>query len=141
MFSNIDAARNAPLRATRMKQIESDRASRKVEVATEEEYLARKGFVFMGSDDPGLHRSSNRISDKKRKRQAAVQAKKTAEFNEQRAKLRREYRDKLARGEIRSPSREETLRRIAEGHSDNESVRAARRLLEKRAARLREQNG
>jgi len=70
------------------------------------------------------------------------QAKKLAELNRQRdkdinlcirrEKLRKEYQAKVERGELRPPTRTEKLIEIARGHIDNESVKAARRLLIKR---------
>ena len=43
-----------------------------------------------------------------------------------------EYNRLVSSGQIRQPSRVEQLIRTAQGNSDNEAVRAARRALEKR---------
>jgi hypothetical protein len=46
--------------------------------------------------------------------------------------LRREYSEKLASGEIKNPTRNQELICQANGHDDNESTQAARRLLSKK---------
>jgi len=46
--------------------------------------------------------------------------------------LRREYDAAVQRGEVRATTHDERLIRTARGHSDNESVQAARRALAKR---------
>jgi hypothetical protein len=48
-----------------------------------------------------------------------------------RNELRQSYADEVEAGTVRPPSRVERLKRTAQGHPDNESVQAARRLLKK----------
>lgn len=97
---------------------------------TEEEYLASKGYGIQGFGDAALAKGNYR----NRAGQAILrrQNQKDAEYSNKRASLRSEYKNRLASGEIRQPSRIEQLLKIAKGNSDNEAVRAARRTLEKR---------
>lgn len=53
-------------------------------------------------------------------------------YSSKREQLRQEYRTLVSKGKITPPSNIERLFRTAKGHSDNESVRAARRALAKR---------
>ena len=102
------------------------------QVMTEEEYLASKGYGAMGYSEPGLHKSSARVSQKVRDKQAKQVQEKAQEYDAKREELRQEYQAKVESGEIRKPTREETLLRTAQGNEDNKSVQSARRLLEKR---------
>jgi len=49
-----------------------------------------------------------------------------------REKLRAEYNEKVAKGEIRPPSRYEKLISTAQGNPDRDDVQAARRILDKK---------
>ena len=49
-----------------------------------------------------------------------------------REQLRNEYATGVAQGRFREPTRVEQLQATARGHSDNQAVQAARRLLQKR---------
>ena len=53
----------------------------------------------------------------------------------ERARLRREYGEKIRNGEIRDYTIEEKLKAAARGHEDNEATWAARRCCEKRGIR------
>lgn len=55
-----------------------------------------------------------------------------ADYQERRAAAIREYNELVEKGEIMKPSRMEMLIRTAQGHDDNESVQASRRLLAKK---------
>jgi hypothetical protein len=99
---------------------------------TEEEYLARQGFGRGAIGEAALHRSSNNISKKVWDKKVKAQFDKDSETVEKRAELRQEYQQKLASGEIRQPTLIEQRIRTANGNPDNEAVRAARRLLEKK---------
>ncbi len=99
------------------------------QILTEEEYLTMNGASAIDFCEPGLHKSNSRISQKQWLRKINLFAKKNVILEIKRDKLREEYREKVASGEIRGPSRIERLIKTAKGHSDNESVLAARRIL------------
>lgn len=100
-------------------------------VMDEETYLAIKGFGRNTMGDSALHKNKGRNSDKQWKKIIENQAKKDAIIYEKRNELRKEFAKKLASGEYRLPTRIETLIKTANGHEDNDSTHAARRLLEK----------
>ena len=102
------------------------------QVMTEEEYLSSKGYGAMGYSEPGLHKSSARVSQNTRDKQASQVQEKAQEYDAKREELRKEYQEKLKSGEIRKPTNVEKLLRTAQGHEDNQSVQSARKLLEKR---------
>lgn len=103
---------------------------------TEEEYLGAKGLSRLGFGDVALHRMPRmNEQNKTRKRLIEKQRQKDESYQSRRDAARAEYAQKKAAGEIREPSREERLAAIASGHEDNAQVQAARRLLEKRAAK------
>ena len=104
----------------------------KQQVLTEEEYLSQNGYPFMGYSEPGLHMSRNTISDKVRNKDVKRVMQNAEEYDTKRAELRKEYKQKVANGEIRQPTEIERTLKIAQGLDDNPSVQAARRLLEKR---------
>jgi len=52
-------------------------------------------------------------------------------------KARSEYDRLVELGEVRPPTDQESLERTAQGHDDNPTVQAARRVLEKREQRRR----
>ena len=102
------------------------------QVLTEEEYLSQNGYPFMGYSEPGLHMSRNTISDKVRNKDVKRVMQNAEEYDTKRAELRKEYKQKVANGEIRQPTEIERTLKIAQGLDDNPSVQAARRVLEKR---------
>ncbi len=102
------------------------------QVMTEEEYLASKGYGAMGYSEPGLHKSSARVSQNTRDKQASQVMENAQEYDAKREELRQEYQAKVESGEIRKPTNVEKLLRTAQGHEDNQSVQSARKLLEKR---------
>jgi hypothetical protein len=101
-------------------------------VMTEEQYLASKGYGMAAMGDPALDRMPG-LAPGNRKREGFIkaQAEKDKAWEQKRAELRQEYAEKVATGEIRPPTRTEKLIATAQGHPDNESVQAARRILEK----------
>jgi transketolase len=101
-----------------------------VPAITEENYLARHGAPF-AFGDAALHKTHTRMSHKQWDRQVKQQVRKDAGLAAKREALRAEYQAKLAAGELRHPTRRESLEKTAAGHPDNESVQAARRLLAK----------
>jgi hypothetical protein len=102
---------------------------RNIPVITEEEYLSMNGAPFMSGSEPALHMNIQDDANKKKNIGRVMGDMK--ENNERREKLRKEYAEKVAKGEIRPPSRTELLIATAQGHPDNESTQAARRLLER----------
>ncbi len=101
-------------------------------VIDEETYLSINGASRQDIGDSALHKNKGNNSDKQWSKLVNAQLKKDQKLCELRQKLREEYQQKVEKGEIRPPTRIETLINIANGHNDNESVQAARRLLEKR---------
>lgn len=100
-------------------------------VLTEEDYLSTKGYGAQGIGDVALHkgrqqtqRQQNKLTDKYLNDMRS--------YSSKREQLRQEYRTLVSKGKITPPSNIERLFRTAKGHSDNESVRAARRALAKR---------
>ena len=100
-------------------------------VMTEEEYLSAKGYPYAGIGEPAMHKGNYRT--KSGQRLVKAQNDKDTEYTRKREELRREYKAKLASGEIREPSAVEKLIKSANGHPDNASTQAARRALEKRS--------
>jgi len=98
-------------------------------VIDEEAFLTQNGASRQDIGECALHK--NIPEGNIRKRLIEAQAAKDRTLVEKRATLREEYRSKIAAGEIRPPSRIEQLIATANGHPDNESVQAARRLLVK----------
>lgn len=98
-------------------------------VCTEEQYLARHGVGRDRIGDAGLHKAHTRISRKQWDKKVQHQGEIDQQVISIRDKLREEYRQKEATGELRPPTRIERLQSIAAGHSDNEAVQAARRIL------------
>lgn len=98
-------------------------------VMTEDEYLSAKGAQFKAN--AAFHRNPRGVT-KTLQKAKDDQARENEQISKVREALRSEYSEKVNRGEIRQPSRIESLVARAKGNSDNESVQAARRLLEKR---------
>ena len=101
----------------------------KKSVMSEDDYLNAKGAQFEAN--AAFHRNPRGVTKTLQKAKDA-QAKKNEEISKVRNELRSEYSQKVSNGEVRPPSRLETLVARANGNADNESVQAARRLLEKR---------
>lgn len=99
-----------------------------------ESYLAQRG-AHKSFGDPALHKSHTRHSKKTWQKLIDHQAAKDLILAEQRESLRQEFYELVAAGILREPTRIERLICTAKGHSDNESVKAARRLLTKRGIR------
>lgn len=102
-----------------------------IPVMTEEEYIASEGYGFSGIGDVALHKGKQRTS-KQQDKIVESQAKKDEVYAKHREILRKKYRDKLNKGELREPNTIEKLLKTANGNPDNESTQAARRSLQKR---------
>lgn len=96
-----------------------------------ESYLAQRG-AHKSFGDPALHKTHTRHSKKTWQKLLDHQSTKDHSLAERRDRLRQEFHELVAAGVLREPTRIERLIRTAQGHSDNESVQAARRLLAKR---------
>lgn len=106
-------------------------SSQTVSVMTEEEYLSSKGYPFSGFGEAALHKGIQKTASQQNK-VIELQSDKDRRYEEARECLRKEYHEKLEKGEIREPSTIEKLISTAKGMPDLESTQAARRLLEKR---------
>lgn len=96
-------------------------------VATEEEYLERHGVGLSALGEPAMHKLPG-VRESNRRRLIARQAGLDHAWSERRAALRREYRERVAAGTVRPPTRQERMVAVARGHEDRESVQAARRV-------------
>ena len=103
-----------------------------MQIIDEETYLTINGASRQDIGDSALHKNRGNNSDKTWTKIINRQRDKDINLCIRREKLRKEYQAKVERGELRPPTRTEKLIEIARGHIDNESVRAARRLLIKR---------
>jgi|GEM_PF-2303284 len=100
------------------------------ETISEEDYLNKHGAGrWFGESALHHNRAKGKTAHQKN---VDAQSQKDTELFNRREELRKEYREKVARGEIKEPTRNEDLLRQSSGHSDNESVQAARRLLSKK---------
>lgn len=135
--SDVNEAATASQRTERTggKQVGAD-----VPAMTEEEYLASKG---LGSPMSDYMIDKMRIPHGETARQMAKRKQEAERAMEEHAAqketARKEYREKIANGELREPTKEEAeqkridaLVKTANGHDDNPSVQAARRVLDKR---------
>ena len=109
-------------------------------VMTEEDYLASKGLNTNVTDytlDKLRIPHSETARQQAQREREAEQAR--ADFDRQKEEARKEYREKIANGELREPTQQEVKEReiaklikTANGHEDNPGVQAARRVLDKR---------
>jgi len=101
-----------------------------IQIIDEETYLSINGASRQDIGDSALHKN---IGTGRAKRQTIErQSKLDHDLLIRREQLRQEYQSKVKSGEIRPPARIEKLVATAQGHPDNLSVQAARKLLEKR---------
>lgn len=117
-----------------IRQLEGDTGESAIKepvVMDEETYLAVNGASNMGFGDSGMHKggmSHGKAWEDALKRQSL----KDDELLAKRAQLQQEYRDKVQAGELRPPTVMEQRIFAANGHPDNESTQAARRMLAKK---------
>ncbi|MDE6493061.1 MAG: hypothetical protein K2L50_00565 [Bacteroidales bacterium] len=109
-------------------------------VMTEEEYLASMGYPFMGYSEPALHKGRQKTARAQEKivKDYANSAK---EYDEKRAELKKEYREKVERGELRAPTIAEETIEQANGNPESAATQAARRSAEKRGIDWRVSDG
>ena len=116
---------------------------------SEDEYLASKGLngnmTDYMLDKLRIPHSETARQQKQREKEAA---RVRADFDNQKEEARKEYRQKIAKGELREPTKQEAKEReiaklikTANGHEDNPSVQAARRVLAKRGVDWRTDKG
>ena len=95
------------------------------------EQFARKHGLITDADVQG-HIHAGLRSAPTTKTYARWNAAKLAELQQARDATRAAYNEAISRGEIRKPDYWERIEAKANGHDDNPSVQAARRLLQKR---------
>jgi len=98
-------------------------------ILTEDDYVNLHGAQFKAN--AAFHRNPRGVT-KTLQKAKDDQARENEAIQQVRNKLREDYSQKVSKGEIRPPSRFESLARTANGHDDNETVQAARSLLKKR---------
>lgn len=103
-----------------------------VEVLTFEQFAARRGAGRGQIGDAALHRSSNTKSANTHRRQVLAQALHDQEIIVLRGQLQLEYNQLVAAGKIRPPTAKEEVIWRANGHPDNDSTQAARRIADRR---------
>jgi len=104
----------------------------KPKIMTEETYLAINGSSRGDIGESALHHNRAKHSDRTWNRMVDAQAKKDHGVIIRRGQLRIEYAEKVASGELRPPTRLESLMDTANGHEDNQATQAARRLLKRK---------
>ncbi len=111
----------------------ASRASRTRPQSFEQYYAANRK---VGEADHSFLRGRGNVSNRAIKAQdARYKAEVKAKYDE-RAALRTQYDNLVAKGSTRPPSYIESLISKAQGHSDNASVQAARRLLAKKGIKF-----
>ena len=107
--------------------------SGRVKVQSLDEYLGEKGLSspmsdFMLDKVRIPHGLTSRAQERLRKEADAARN----DYSRKRADAMNDYNSKVKNGQIRKPTRIESLIKTAHGHEDNPSVQAARRTLKKR---------
>lgn len=104
-------------------------SSTKVEIMTEDEYLARKNAEYFG--EPATHKGRQKTLRAQRRLERFLRERNRVIMSH-RERLRAEYREKVKQGEVRPPTVTEQLIRAARGHPDTASAHAAQRACTKR---------
>lgn len=133
--TKVNVANDTPNVAVEERQVVNNELAEDLQeqsVMTEEEYLASKGYSFMGYSEAGLHNSSQHVSKRGKKESVNYVRDKAIEYDKVREELRKEYREKLESGEIRKPTLIEQSLKVAQGMDERSDVQAARRTLAKR---------
>lgn len=102
-----------------------------IPVMTEEDYLSSKGYPVSGFGEAALHKGVQKTARQQTK-MVELQAEKDRNYAEVRESFRKEYKEKLDKGEIRKPTPIEIMISVAKGMPELESTQAARRALMKR---------
>lgn len=110
-----------------------------IPVMTEEDYLSSKGYPASGFGEAALHKGVQKTA-RQQTRMVELQAEKDRNYAEVRESLRKEYQEKLEKGELREPTTVEKMISTAKGMPELESTQAARRVLEKRGISWHEED-
>lgn len=102
-----------------------------IPVMTEEDCLSSKGYPVSGFGEAALHKGVQKTARQQTK-MVELQAEKDRNYAEVRESFRKEYKEKLDKGEIRKPTPIEIMISAAKGMPELESTQAARRALMKR---------
>ena len=116
-----------PVAEVTAEPVAAQATSSQVKVMDIETFLAVNGASM--PQNAALHRSSNKISRKVWSKMVDHYAAEARAVCDKRQELREEYQRLVDKGEMRPPTRKESLMQTASGHPDNESVQAARRLV------------
>jgi len=98
----------------------------------EEVYLSINGSSRQDIGDSALHKNKGNNSNKIWSKMIQKQSEKDTALCNKREELRKEYWLKVKHGELRPPTRNERLIATANGDPNNQSVIAARNILDKR---------
>ena len=101
-------------------------------VMSESEYLSSKGVSEHSDWNIDKVRIPHGETERQKRQRLKETNKKLDEHYSTLKSAREEYRQKLANGEIKAPSRIEQYLKAAQGHEDNAATHAARRALTKR---------
>lgn len=110
------------------------------EVLTFEQFAARQGAGRGQIGEAALHMSSSAKSIRTHQRQVLAQARADQEVIALRARLQAEYNAQVAAGRLRPPTAREEVIWRANGHPDNDSTQAARRIAQRRGWSWQAQN-
>lgn len=109
------------------------RASGAARIMSEQEFLVSKGVGMVVSDyNLDKMRIPHGETARQKKKRIEEAAKANAEYSAKRQAAREEYKQLVDAGKIQKTGKYDELIKIANGHSDNPSVQAARRVLKKR---------
>ena len=102
------------------------------EVMDFETFATRRGASRQDFGEAGAHKRSRRQTDKQWNRIIKRITERGDKLEQKREGLRQEYDQLVEQGAIRPLTPKEQLMATASGHSDNDSVQAARRVLANR---------
>jgi hypothetical protein len=106
---------------------------------SEEQYLSSQSAGRGDIGEAATHRSAANISKKQWQKTLDREAERSNDVVNKRDELRLEYEEKVKSGDIEKPSMLDERIATANGHPDNESTQAARRLLDKKGIECRQQ--
>jgi hypothetical protein len=108
---------------------EAGTGQERIPALTFEQYAAQNGYE--GPIQPDLGQPTGFVSERARRDTEKRNLKRAAEQSALLERLRKQYDEEVSAGTIRQPTKLEKRVETARGNPDNESVQAARRLLEK----------
>ena len=101
-------------------------------IQSEEDYLLSRGFGALSNYGIEQARIPHGETNRQRNKRLDNCQKAITAFYEAKQEARREYRQKVERGEIRPSTALERALQVAQGNEASEQTQAARRLLAKR---------